>query len=98
LEIKCLKQDARNVQVSRIYTSKTHCSRCTETRKWTEEFLSRKWLNVKGGGGLARKHYAVLTSIIYRSRKIDKLNSSGLKNEIIHELNVEGTTILTDCE
>jgi hypothetical protein len=81
--------------VSRMY--KIHCLRCIENRKWTEEILSRKWLNVKEGW-LARKHYAVLTSIIYRSRKIEKLNSSGSENEIVRELNGEGTAILTDRE
>jgi hypothetical protein len=70
---------------------------CTETIKWTEEFLSRKWLNVKEGW-LARKHYAVLTSVIYGCRTVDKLNSSGSKNDIVNERNGEGTSILTDSE
>lgn len=68
--------------------------RCTGTRKCTEEFLSRKWRNEKEGW-LASNHYAVLTIIIYRSRKI-KLNSSGSKNETVSELNGEGTPTLTD--
>lgn len=95
MEIKCLKKNAHNDYVSRI--SKTQCLSCAETRKWTDEFLSREWLNVKEGW-LPRKHYAVLTNIIYGCRKIGKLNSSGSKNEIVHELNGEGTAILTDRE
>ena len=44
------------------------------------------------------KHYLFIYLFIYRSRKIDKSNSSSSKNEIPHELNGDGTTILTDGE
>jgi hypothetical protein len=70
---------------------------CRETRKWTEEFLSRKRLNVKEGW-LARKYYAVLTSIIYGSRKTDNLNLSGSKKEGVNKVKEEGNTIVTDRE
>ena len=80
LEIKCLRKDASYDYVSRM--SKTHCLSCAKTRKWTDEFLSRKWLNVKEGW-LPRKHYSLLTNIIYGYRKIGKLKSSGSKNEIV---------------
>ena len=95
MEIKCLKKDAHNDYVSRI--SKTQCLSCAETRIWTDEFLSRKWLNVKEGW-LPRKDDAVLRNIIYGYRERGKLHSSGSKNEIVHELNGEGTTVLTDRE
>jgi len=67
LEIKCLKKDAHKDYVSRI--SKIQRLSCAEARKWTDEFISRKWLNVTEGW-LPRKHYVVLTNIIYGFRKI----------------------------
>jgi hypothetical protein len=48
--------------------------KCSETRKWREQFLGRKWLRLKSMDSFQEKK--LIAPIVYRIKKYRKLPSS----------------------